>query len=70
MIRMIAAIWTTVITAAFMAEMPALLVARGGNPLPQTFLSRPLTPERFTGALTEAGLVLERELSPGGAWAV
>jgi SAM-dependent methyltransferase len=35
----------------------------------QTFLSRPLTPEQFTGALTGAGLVLERYLSPDGAWA-
>jgi SAM-dependent methyltransferase len=35
----------------------------------QTFLSRPLTAEQFTGALIEAGLVLERYLTPDGSWA-
>ena len=34
----------------------------------QTFLSRPLTPERFTAALAEAGLVPERSLTPDGTW--
>ena len=35
----------------------------------QTFLSRPLSPEQFTDALIEAGLVLERYLTPDGSWA-
>jgi len=34
----------------------------------QTFLSRPLTPERFTAALAEAGLAPERSLTPDGTW--
>src|SRR5688572_13653607 len=34
----------------------------------QTFLSRPLTPAQLTGALTEAGLALERFLTPDGTW--
>ncbi len=36
----------------------------------QTFLSRPLSPDRFTRALAEAGLVLERYLTPDGTWAI
>lgn len=36
----------------------------------QTFLSRPLSPAEFTDALTGAGLVLERCLTPDGTWAV
>jgi hypothetical protein len=35
----------------------------------QTFLSRPLTVEQFEGALTEAGLVLDRYLTDDGVWA-
>ena len=35
----------------------------------QTFLSRPLTPEQLTAALAEAGLALERYLTPDGTWA-
>jgi len=35
----------------------------------QTFLSRPLSPEQFTAALTEAGLTLERYLTTDGSWA-
>lgn len=35
----------------------------------QTFLSRPLSPEQFAGALTGAGLALERYLTPDGTWA-
>jgi SAM-dependent methyltransferase len=35
----------------------------------QTFLSRPLTPEQFEQALTEAGLRLERYLTDDGTWA-
>jgi SAM-dependent methyltransferase len=34
-----------------------------------TFLSRPLSPEQFAAALTEAGLELERYLTPDGTWA-
>jgi SAM-dependent methyltransferase len=35
----------------------------------QTFRSRPLSPEQFTGALSDAGLVFERYLTPDGTWA-
>ena len=35
----------------------------------QTFRSRPLSPAQFAGALTGAGLVLERYLTPDGTWA-
>ena len=34
----------------------------------QTFRSRPLSEEQFTAALTEAGLVPERYLTPDGTW--
>jgi hypothetical protein len=34
----------------------------------QTYLSRPLSPAQFTDALTEAGLAVERYLTPDGAW--
>jgi SAM-dependent methyltransferase len=34
----------------------------------QTYLSRPLSPAQFTGALAEAGLAVERYLTPDGAW--
>jgi SAM-dependent methyltransferase len=35
----------------------------------QTFRSRPLSPAQFTEALTEAGLLLDRYLTPDGTWA-
>jgi hypothetical protein len=35
----------------------------------QTFLSRPLSPEQFTGALGEAGPAFERYLTADGTWA-
>ena len=54
MIRMIAVVRTTVITAAFMAGVPTVLVALNGNPVPdqapsaaqlQTWLADPLHPQ-------------------------
>ncbi len=36
----------------------------------QTFLSRPLTVEQFEGLVTDAGLSIDRYLTPDGSWAV